>query len=359
MGLRLIRKAFTILTILAAFASCNTGGTQVEAGRSEHRSVYYWKTTFELGKKEQVFLAKHDIDRIYLRMFDVDVKNNYAADTTMVIPVATAQFKSPKPDSIEVVPAVFITVNALRHYEDRESELAGLITKRVLNMCSYHDLGPISEIQFDCDWTETTRGMFCKLCEAAKKTLHEKGILLSGTIRLHQIEQAEYPFDKGVLMVYNTGAIKDPETGNSIIAYDDVKKYLGVKSRVDKFLAARKNNCTVIDVAYPTFYWNVAFRPNGTFDEIISEINYADYPLEWVIGEGCYRATESVFVKETKNYIWKGQTIRPEYSDYKEVMKVKNLVESTVGGTGSNIIYHLDNRNLSKYSDNEIENILR
>lgn len=92
----------------------------MEAGRSEHRSVYYWKTTFELGKKEQAFLAKHDIDRIYLRMFDVDVKNNYAADTTMVNPVATAQFKSPKPDSIEVVPTVFIIVNALRHYEDRD-----------------------------------------------------------------------------------------------------------------------------------------------------------------------------------------------------------------------------------------------
>ena len=159
-------------------------------------------------------------------------------------------------------------------------------------------------------------------------------------------------------MVYNTGAIKDPETSNSIIANDDVKKYLGVKARVDKFLSARRNNCPIIDVAYPTFYWNVAFLSDGSFDGIIGEMDYESYPLERMMG-GSYKAKDFFYIKESKCYISKGQTIRPEYSDYREIMKVKELVESTIGAAGSNIIYHLDSRNLSKYSDNEIENILR
>lgn len=355
MGSRLSRTIVLMTAVLVMAVSCTGNRQMVGVDTSAHRSVYYWKTTFEIGEKEQAFLDKHNIDRIYLRMFDVDAKGEYSADTVRVIPVATAQFKSAKPDSVEIVPTVFITLNALRHYEGNEAALAALITKRVLNMCSYNDLGPIAEVQFDCDWTESTRGMFDSLCEAAKKTLHEKGILLSGTIRLHQVEQAEYPFDKGVLMLYNTGAIKNPETSNSIIAYSDVKKYLGVKSRVEKFLKARKTNCMVVDFAYPTFHWNVIFDNDGRFDGIVSEIDYVSYPLENK-GEA-YVSTECFRIGSTT--IWSGETVRPEYSDIKEVKKVKDLVRSTIGENGSNIIYHLDINNLSKYTDHEIEDILR
>lgn len=355
MGSKLNRVILLMSAVLVMAVSCTGNRQMVGIDTSAHRSVYYWKTTFEIGEKEQAFLDKHNIDRIYLRMFDVDTKGEYSADTVRVVPVATAQFKSAKPDSVEIVPTVFITLNALRRYEGKEDILAGLITKRVLNMCSYNDLGPITEVQFDCDWSESTRGMFERLCEAAKVTLHEKGILLSGTIRLHQLEQAEYPFDKGVLMLYNTGAIKDPETSNSIIAYDDVKKYLGVQKRVDRFLRARENNCPVVDFAYPTFHWNVIFDGDGRFDGILGEIDADSYPLTKK-GDG-YIANEMFRVGSA--FVWSGSTIRPEFSDIKEVKKVKELVQSTIGTTGSNVIYHLDINNLSKYSDNEIEDILR
>ena len=191
-----------------------------------HRSVYFWKTVFKIGPEENSFLKRHGIDRIYLRMFDVDVTPDYSRDRADVVPVATTTFESAKPDGIGIVPSVFITVNALRHFENREDELAAKIVKRVLNMCSYNDLGPVSEVQFDCDWTKSSRQAYDRLCNAAKEILHKEGILLSGTIRLHQIELAEYPFDKGVLMMYNTGAIRNLETCNSILAYEDVKKYL-------------------------------------------------------------------------------------------------------------------------------------
>ena len=322
-----------------------------------HRSIYFWKTTFRIGEEEKTFLERHGIDRIYLRMFDVDVNPDYSRDRVGVVPVATATFESAKPEGIEIVPAVFITVNALRHFENREGELAAKIVKIVLNMCSYNDLGPIGEVQFDCDWTKSSKQAYDRLCNAAMEILHKEGILLSGTIRLHQIELAEYPFDKGVLMMYNTGAIRNLETDNSILAYGDVKKYLGVKSRVEKFRAARKNNCRQVDISYPTFSWNAVFKKNGAFERIMSPVDLDSSQAltkkgnRYIVNEDC----EIGNVRFTA-----GQKIRYEYPDIELIRKVKSLVDKNLGMESSNnIIYHLDMANLSKYNDDEIDEILR
>lgn len=324
--MRRITSLLSILCLSVVVASC--GDSTDFADTIPHRSVYFWKTTFEIGPWEKSFLEENDIDRIYLRMFDVDVQEDYATDTLNVIPVGTCSFKSPKPDSVEIVPTVFITVRALEQYKKREAELADLISERVLNMCSYNDLEPVREVQVDCDWTASTRESFDAFCEQMKVILHEKGIALSGTIRLHQVEEAKYPFDKGVLMLYNTGAIKNRDTENSILSCDDVKKYLGVQSRVDKFLKARRRNCKRVDFAYPTFDWNVVFDEEGNF------LGLSNDPL--------------------LDY-----NTREERSEYPEIMKVKDLVTSTLGAEGSNIIFHLDSANLSKYSEEEIKKILQ
>lgn len=321
------------------------------------RSIYYWKTTFKIGKGELAFLSGHSITRLYLRMFDVDAQMDYATGRTTVVPVASVKFKTPKPDSLEIVPTVFITLDALRHYENDENALASLIAKRVLNMCSYHDLGPIREIQFDCDWTAATRKMFEKLCTATKEILHPQGILLSGTIRLHQIAQAEYPFDRGVLMLYNTGAVKDPGTRNSIIAYEDIHTYLWPKDKVTGFLKARKTNCPEIAIAYPAYSWMVAFKSDGSFDGILPTLELDPNPqIQRKLGGG-YEVTGRCNVRGFSLEL--GQTIRPEASDFSEIAKVKSLVDKTLGEGHSNIIFHLDLQNLSKYSHEEIETMLR
>ena len=349
----------TLVCLLAV--SCGKKWDTFNAQDRSHRSVYYWKTTFDISAEDSLFLHEHSINRIYLRMFDVDVEYNPSKDSQAAVPIATTKFRSARPDSIEIVPTVFITLDALRFHEDSEDKFAALIVKRVLNMCSYNDLGPISEIQFDCDWTETTKAMYDNLCTSAGKILHEQGIALSGTIRLHQVEQAEYPFDRGVLMLYNTGAIKDPETDNSIISYRDVRKYLGVESRIKKFNKARKDNCPVIDFAYPTFCWGVAFERDGSFDGIIPVLDFESLPELQKVKDGVFKVTEYCHFGKDYKGIWltKGQTVRAEYSDFSEVMKVKELVESALGTSGSNIIYHLDSKNLSRYESDEIEKILR
>lgn len=149
--------------ILATFSFlCAVSCINPQENTSQKNTVYYWKTTFKLGENEKSFLSKHNISKLYLRMFDValddDNKNNRGP-----VPIATIKFESAVPDSLEVVPTVFITLDALKRCEGNEAEMAGKILKRVSAICSYNDIKNVQEVQFDCDWTNSTRGIYKKL----------------------------------------------------------------------------------------------------------------------------------------------------------------------------------------------------
>ena len=298
------------------------------------RGVYHWKTTFDLTEHDVTFLQEHHIGQLYVRMFDVGMESEYEYDREDVGPLGTTVFKSPVPEGCEVIPTVYITLKALRAYEGHETELADLIIERVYAMASWNDLGEVKELQYDCDWTAETRPSFELLCDHTRKQLAEKGAILSGTIRLHQIEEAYYPFDKGVVMIYNTGSLYDGNARNSIIDYDDVNKYLSVDRRIEKFLKARKENCPVMEMAYPTYGWGVVYDSDLNFKRLVS--SQENYKPHW------------------------SDYVRWETSEIDEVIRVKDLVDNTIGRAGcGNIIYHLDTDNLSKYSDDEIENIYK
>ena len=296
------------------------------------RSVYHWKTPFDLSPEDTMFIREHGIQKIYLRMFDVGMDTDNGRETGEIVPLGTTRFFSRIPQGCSYVPTVYITLKALKAYDHRETELADLILQRIYAMCSWNELGDFSEIQYDCDWTAETKASFERLCNHTRKELRKNRIILSGTIRLHQIEESTYPFDKGVLMIYNTGSFMNPDTENSILDHDDVYKYLSVESRISKFLQARKENCPVIEVAYPTYEWGVVFDQNRRFSHLVS--NPEEHRLQ------------------------EGETIRLEMSRYSEIMKVKGLVDSTIGKACSgHILYHLDSENLSRYESDEIESI--
>ena len=299
---------------------------------AQERGIYHWKTTFHLTPEDSLFLKEHDVSRLYIRMFDVGVERNESNDSLEVVPFGTTRFKSRIPCDCEFIPTVYITQEALKAYCYGEWKLAELIVTRVKAMASWNELGNFSELQYDCDWTAGTRKSFERLCESTQKILSKDGIVLSGTIRLHQLEEATYPFDRGVLMVYNTGSFVNPNTTNSILDYADVHKYLSPKGRINNFLKARKTNCQKIDVAYPTFNWGVVFDNNDQFKQLVRDID--SYTPEH------------------------GELLRVEKSDYQEIDRVKHLVDSLLWpAINGNIIYHLDSQNLKNYSSEEIEKI--
>lgn len=314
-----VSRLFSLLIALLVFASC--GGVSTRAKDFvKQNSMYYWKTTFDLDSTERAFLEEHNIKRLYVRMFDVALEPDYLNGSPEIVPIATTKFVSEIPAGVEIVPVAYITIDALRAMHGQESEYATLIVERLLAMASFNKCGDIREIQLDSDWTESTRNSYHSLCELVKSELSAHNIMLSLTIRLHQMRETPPPADRGVLMLYNTGALKDPNTHNSILSIEDVKPYL---SEIEYPLP--------LDYAYPVYGWGVKFSDNK-FVSIVT--------------------TEDVQIKESEH-------IRYERPKVSEIVEVKELVEKSFGKPVSgNILYHLDSKQLKNYTSDEIDKIL-
>lgn len=314
--------------------------------------MYYWKTTFLLDSAEMQFMKSHDISRIYLRMFDVSA-DEYAEET---VPNATVRFdyltecrlRDPL-DYLEFVPVVYITLDALKAMHGDEGTLATNIVTRVRNICSYHSLPNVSELQLDCDWTASTEKSFFTLCDSVRSAFRAMELpwKLSSTIRLHQLERTAPPVDRGVLMVYNTGSFNNPDTRNSIIDPEDVRPYL-------KNLPSYPLH---LDVAYPTYSWQLMFRYRY-FSGLMHGMDTSDTT------RFAPDKANTVVVKKDFPYgnrmMRAGDMIRTENSDIQDILSVKNMIENSLGSKShSNILYHLDSDNLSKYASHEIADIFR
>ena len=317
-------RLFFALLLLVGVGCSPTRQAKHQRNETPFNGIYYWKTTFALNETEQNFLKEHKVNHLYLRLFDVvdsDERiqvNNFVYD---VVPNATITFKQAVPEGLEIVPVVYITIDALRKMAGREEEFAKLITERVMHIADFNDLGTIHEVQLDCDWTQRTQESYFLLCKETSELLMGLDIQLSCTIRLWQLGLSAPPVDKGVLMLYNTGSIARPETSNSILDINDVKPYL-------------KNNTYPIhlDYALPTYDWYVRFR-NGQYQGLLHQIN------------------DSMELLPT-------DTLRHEQVTFDQIMEVKQAVTNQLQEQNANIIlYHLDSANLSNYTSHEIDQI--
>ena len=322
-----MRDIFRVLLTGAVIALLTGCGNRENASMDDRyteavkrNSVYYWKTVFDLDSTAVSFMKRHDISRIYLRMFDVVVEPDFLNGSSEIVPVATTRFATSVPGNLEIVPVTYITIDALRAMAGREAEFASLIVERLLAMSSYNECGKINEMQLDCDWTSTTKESYCKLCGIVKDSLSSKGMDLSITVRLHQLQETPPPADRGVLMLYNTGALKDTETCNSILHIDDVRPYM-----------KHRRYAIPLDYSYPVFGWSVKLRNN----KFVSIVPYDD--------------------KECRD----NEFVRYERPASAEILEVKRLVEQNLGKPASgNILYHLDEMQLENYTDHEISQIL-
>ena len=349
------QKALTAFIMMLLLVSCKEEPKQqklpvdkpISFQRVRCNAIYHWKTVFDLTENETAFLKAHSVRKMYVRFFDVDVETSPMNTTNSAIPIGTTVFKSPRPSNVEIVPTVFITVKSLVTTKDKGIEdLASKIYTRVCNMTDYNDLGPIKEIQLDCDWTSSTQDLFYALCEKMTHLAHADSILVSSTIRLHQLRMDPPPVDQGVLMVYNTGALRETKTKNSILDYDDVKTYLsGSDIHYD----------LPLDIAFPTYGWGVMFR-NGSYNGILHKTDYTDETRYKKGKEGMFIVKKD-HVLEGRS-ILEGDVIRMEYPTADEVKKVAELVASAFQDpTHSVILYHLDSNNLLKFTDDEISSI--
>ncbi|MBR1644788.1 MAG: hypothetical protein IJ684_05430 [Bacteroidales bacterium] len=281
-----------------------------------HRGVYHWKTTFNPTKWERDWMQRHGVDRLYVKLFEVNAGYRFDADDWLLRPEATTRFLQPLPQEMEVVPVVYITVDAIRALDGggvpAETQYASLVVERVWAMMEEHWGAPPHELQVDCDWTQSTRSTFFSFAHRLRAEVHKRGAELSGTVRLHQLKDDMIPFDRKLLMCYNTGRLQDPKTHNSILDYDDVRPYL------------RGLDTTLLrdyDMAWPAYGWSVRFDKKGHF----------------------------LYLGEPR----KGKHCRVEWGEPEEVLRVKNALPKMSGNTV--ILYHLDEVQLKHYSDEDIE----
>lgn len=241
---RMQKRILFIYLIIVVFCSCS------KRQGEKTNAVYYWSTTFKSDSIQQSFLRQHHIKKIYLRFFDVVVN-----EQGNVMPNATVRFATPVPKDVEIVPVVYIVNDCLYRSIDK---LDSLILQRVTQMCETNDITPFRELQIDCDWTSRSRTHYFQVLSRLNERAKKQGVVLSATIRLHQLGEAPPPVEKGILMLYNTGDVTRLDCEHPILDMKDAAPYLRKLSKYRLPLAT----------AYPVYAWRVLFR-KGKFVGIL------------------------------------------------------------------------------------------
>ncbi|MCM1292360.1 MAG: hypothetical protein NC111_02960 [Bacteroides sp.] len=332
-------QIIVIALIAFVFSSClHEAATPTE--NTSPNSVYFWKSIVNLSDGETQFLKDNNVGRVYLRFFDI--RDDYREGPVPDAEVYT--YKSDFPSGTEIVPCVFITLEAIEDMGGIEKEFAKKIYDRIDSKCKDGNI-TLNEIQLDCDWTASTRKTFFTLCDEMKKLTSANNQKLSSTIRLHQLSQPAPNVDKGVLMVYNVGELKNPEETNSILRSDIVKKYL---DKAPKYQLP-------LDVAYPIFSWGVVF--NGTaFGKLTNIDGDPDTIADLArVNDNVYALQSNTATDVDLDY---RQTMRYEMASFEEIMKTKHIVNNYLGYKPAHtILYHLDEKQLSKYTPQQIAKI--
>lgn len=339
-----MKKQWWILLLLGvALAGCNHKPGRVP---DPANGAYYWRTTLRLDSTERAFLAQHHVKKLFLRFFDLvpDGKGS-------IKPNATLRFADTLPTDLEVIPTVFITENCMKA---RLDSIPRLLVERIAAMCEVNGIGPIREVQLDCDWTASSEAAYFGFLTQVRALLKEKGIRLSATIRLHQLRTAPPPVDYGALMLYNTGDATNRSCPNPILDMAAVEPYL-------KHLASYQ---LPLCAAYPVFAWKLLFS-GSTFKGIAYDANLADTTLFLPKPDATYLAVscrELLAEADAANAtrIHPGDEILYRQVPFSLIETVSRRVEEFSPHMNEQvIIFDLNAENIRRYKFNEYEKIYR
>ncbi len=311
-------------------------------------AFYHWKSVFAPTTSELNLLNRLKVETIYLRFFDVE----WNEITRQPSPIA--QLRMPdktviKKERLKIIPTVFITNECIQKMSMAQcGSLAKNIVSLIKNMMDVNNVEAVKEIQIDCDWTASTKERYFALLQALQMedSLH----LFSATVRLFQVKYEKQtgvpPVKKGLLMCYNMGNLKDPTIKNSILDVTEFKKYSGNLGSYP----------LPLDIALPLFDWYVLFR-QGSYAGLIRNMD------EQTLKDIAVPKSEHLYAIKRDTLLSgydlkKGDVIRYEKSDYKEIMKTAALIKDKMTSQHLRIsLYHLDSLLLKKYTPDEIENI--
>ena len=331
-----MKKIILLGIVLCLFISCQQQEKPII-------SFYYWKTIFRLTPKEKNCLSSNNVQRLYIRYFDIDL----VSKSENPYPRSPIRFED-VPKSFDVIPVVYIKNKVMLNPKLNILDLAQK-TNSYINQINKKNNINIQEIQIDCDWTLASKDNYLRFIEVFKKVSKKK---LSATIRLHQIKyfkKTKIPnVDRGVLMYYNMGTIA-PDSLNSI--YD--------RNIANRYLSSLKNYPLPINIALPIYSWAIHIR-NGKIIALRNKIitnnlkNNRSFVLtknNWV---KCKSTTfmGGVFYKE--NDLLKLETI----SENNLLEMASDLKENTSLNPEEIIFYDLDEFNLKNYEKDIFKKVI-
>ncbi|MDP4194603.1 MAG: hypothetical protein Q8940_06120 [Bacteroidota bacterium] len=303
-----------------------------------------------MESSEEKWLKDNQIRKLYLRVFDVDWNESIGQP----LPIGDLQIKTDNlPQDIEVIPVVFITNRTFLNMRDLSVDtLAANVIKKVTSkMGGNFPNHKISEIQFDCDWTENTRDKYFRFINAAKSV--SKGNVITATIRLHQVKYFHRtgvpPVERGMLMFYNMSSVENLMIKNSIFETETAKKYL---YNFDKYPLR-------LDVVLPAFSWASLFR-KGKLIGLINELSSNDLrkcgkfkeenPNQFI----CTSSTVISGIQIVENDFIRIESISSETTETAAKLASEHIRKN------NNItvaLFHLNKEVVNKYEKTKLENI--
>jgi len=346
------------IALLLSVGSLVFWGAQSQPTTPPERAFYFWKTQWNGGEVENAALANHRVQNLYLRFFDVEwddaKKDSY--------PVSALEVRAPLPaPPIKMIPVVYLTNAVMIHtpYANLES-LAQRVWKKVAEMAEVNRL-QVQQLQLDCDWSDGSRRNYFHFLDVLKRNVVPAGVELSATLRLHQIKYAKRtgvpPVQRGMLMFYNFGRIQADSPKSSIFNAADAAKYT----------RTIKDYSLPLDISLPLFSWVVHSR-DGKVLTLLDKADSSDLDaLKELVQEKPmrYRVKSSFFYRG--KYLAEGDLLAVEETD-PAVTRLAADLALQGAGSGNWIrkknfktvaFFDLDERNLNRYGNSEIESIFR
>lgn len=342
MSIRMRRSTCLLLLGCLAFL------TKCRERTSRHvtPAIYYWKTVYNPTPYELKCWKETGASRVYVRCFDI------AADphSGMAKPVGVIRQLQHKPGT-SVIPVVFITQDVLHRLQPDELPALAANTSKLLTQL-FQPLPPADEVQIDCDWTAATREKYFSLLQEMRQQPYFKGKTLSATIRLHQIKyrlrSGIPPVDRGLLMCYNMGNLKQPGTHNSILDVSLAEDYL---QDLHKYPLG-------LDVALPLFRWCLQFR-NGRLKGILRDV-----PPEAVQRSPIFRHKRGNLFTCVADTVWMdysfqaGDEIRTETPEIADILKMAAFTAQHIRNDSLRVVlFHSDSLTLAKYPADDLKAI--
>ncbi len=332
------------MSLLFLFNNCQSKEIEITP------AFYHWQTKLHLSEYEKAYLSNLSSQKIYPKFFDVDWDFNQQKPIALASLIVSDEL----PKALILVPTVFITNRTLVQLStDELPDLANKIVQKLTNQIALFPNTTIQEIQFDCDWTQSTKSNYFELLALLNQAFKPKGIRLSATIRLHQIKYAQKtgvpPVERGMLMYYNMGNVQKETTNNSIL-----DNTIGAK-----YLSQLADYPLPLDLALPLFQWGVLFR-NNKMIKLLNQLTASelrDSQRFMKIDKNHWEVIKSTYLNGI--YLYKNDHIRLEKSELPDLEVAADLLQKQLKIDNRTIaFYHLDSTLIQQFEVVDLKAII-